>query len=121
MSYTNFSNLESLRCKRHGKDSTLTLLSKAVGGYSVLGVLTKRFFIGRKFATQQGAYITILTADRPDALAATAKDLAFVDLFQPALAGSMRYRVSAETRPSTIEVRWVLELTAAFNDTSAII
>jgi hypothetical protein len=121
MSYVEFSSLERLRCERHGAASTLDLLKKVTGGYAVMATLTKRFFIGREFASQEGVYRSILTMDKPTELTdEVARDLVFVDLNMPGRP-KMRWRVSTETRPNTLEARWVMQVSAAFNDTTAIV
>lgn len=121
MNNRRFSTLDWQRRRRFGDASTLTLLKKVAAGLGAIAVLDRNFFIGRQWSTQVGAYVVIATIDRPTALTAqAAADLLFVDLLKGD-GTTWRYRVSTETRPTDLEERWVLQLTAAFNDKTAVV
>lgn len=118
MAYLRHSKLDAMRRRHFGAESRLRLLRKNPAGVGLvlMQTLAKNFFIGRQFATQQGAYITVLTMDKPaDFGKEEADELLFVELVRGDGAVD-RYRISTETKPSTLEERWVLQLTAAFND-----
>lgn len=120
MSYLDSSNLEFLRRKHFGIESKLRLLKKDAAGYAIIGTLTKNFYLGRQFDTTQGAYVVKLTMDRPEDWGSQiVRDWVFVDLIKPDNTYD-RYRVSTDSPPNTLEERWICNITAAFNDRTAI-
>lgn len=122
---TKFSQIETFRRARHGKNSRLRFLTddrQAAEGYEQLAEMTSNFYLSKGGVdAASGAYLAKLAINKPRELAAaTLARAVFVDLILDEGTRVLRYRLSSESPPTTIEDRWYFKISGAFSDKTPI-
>lgn len=117
------SQLELFRVRRHGQNSRFRFLRDSDEGYLILGQLTQRFLVNRKFSTQVGARVEQVVFDAPEGFNyAILNNAVFGDLvtYDGETQVYRRYRISSITVGDELTERAKVGLTAAFEDTTPI-
>lgn len=120
--FTQKSQIEFIRRRRHGIASRFRFLKDGQDGYLIIGELTRSFYLNRKFDTQIGARVEHLIFDAPVGFNREIIELAiFGDLVKED-GTSRRYTITTETEPTAMnENRFRFLVTAAFSDTTPIV